>query len=483
MVTSGEARPVAEPGATALEFVACGQPLPGYQIRVVDGGREMPERRVGRIQFQGPSATSGYYRNPEASRHLHDDAWLDTGDLGYIARGDLYVTGRSKDVVIRGGRNLYPHDVEQALGDIPGIRRGCVAMFGCVDPGNGTERVVVVAETRETETGAKAALRRTCIDAATSLLGMPPDDVVLAPPQTVLKTSSGKIRRAAVRELYESGSIGRGPRSVWWQLLRLKLASAGPRARRLRNRLRDAAYANRVRLLFWVLTPPVWLAVVVAPTLQLRWAIVHGGARLLLRLASMPLYAEGVSRLPADEAYVVVANHSSYLDGLALVAALPRPVVFIAKGELKQRPLARVFLTRIGARMVERVDWRQGASDARGVVQDLRQGRVLLFFPEGTLTRAPGLLSFHMGAFVAAVDAGVALYPLVIRGTRSILRGQDWYPHRGHLQVAIGEPLHAAGEGWSAAVALRDEARARRLDELGEPDLATDRAAVTIDRP
>jgi 1-acyl-sn-glycerol-3-phosphate acyltransferase len=174
-----------------------------------------------------------------------------------------------------------------------------------------------------------------------------------------------------------------------------------------------------------------------------------------------------------------VANHASYLDSLVLVAALPLAPVFIAKGELRHKFFPRLFLRRIGAEFVERFDWRRGAEDARRTADVLRGGRSLLFFPEGTLTRAPGLLPFHLGAFMAAGDAGAPVTPMVIRGTRSILRSGSWFPHRGRIHLAIGPPLAAAGEsGWEAAVALRDETRKWMLEHIGEPDLAAERTPL-----
>jgi len=476
LLGSGLAQPADPADPDVLEFVACGQPLPGYQIRVVANGRELPERRQGRIQFQGPSATSGYFRNPEASRGLFDGAWLDTGDLGYIAAGDLYLTSRVKDVIIRGGRNLYPYEVEAAIGDIPGIRKGCVAMFGGMDPRSGTERVVVVAETRETDPEARGALQQKAMAVATDLIGMPPDEIILAPPQTVLKTSSGKIRRSAIRELYEKGNLGQGPRAVWLQLTRLALASVGPRWRRIRGQLADAAYAGYTQIAFWLIAPAAWLFVVLCPSPSLRWSAMRSAARLLLRLTGIPLTIEGLDHLERDGPQVLVANHSSYLDSVVLVAALPLAPVFIAKGELQHKFFPRLFLRRIGAQFVERFDWRQGAEDARRSVDVLRDGRALLFFPEGTLTRAPGLLPFHLGAFMAAGDTGARVTPMVIRGTRSILRSGSWFPHRGRIHIAIGPSLMPVGEsGWQAAITLRDATRKWMLDHLGEPDLAAER--------
>ena len=473
LLTLGEALPADSRERDALEFVACGQPLPGYQIRVVErkGGRELPERREGLIEFRGPSATSGYFRNAAATRELFDGDWLDTGDLGYIAGGDLYLTSRVKDLIIRGGRNLYPYEAEEAVGDLEGIRKGCVALFGARDSATGTERLVLVAETREEEPSVRERLRGEAMKRAAEILGMPPDEVIIAPPHTVLKTSSGKIRRSAMRELYEQGRLEKGAPSVSRQLLRLVFSSLGPRLRKSRRRLRDLAWAGRVHLLFWILAPLVWLAVLVLPGVSLRWRLVRGAARLLFGLAGVPLRVEGLEHLPQTGAMVVVSNHASYLDGVVLAAALPVEPVFIAKAELRRQPIPRLFLQRLGALFVERRRHGEGVESVQQAKALLREGRALLFFAEGTLSRAPGLLPFRMGAFVTASETGAPVVPVVIRGTRSLLRGTSWFPHRAAVRVRVLPPLVPDGAGWEAALQLRDRTRQRMLGQLGEPDL------------
>ncbi|HEX9672693.1 MAG TPA: AMP-binding protein, partial [Burkholderiales bacterium] len=228
----GEAVPVAPEHADALTFVACGPPIPGHQIRVVDAsGRELPERAEGHIQFSGPSVTSGYYRSPELTQELLHGEWMDTDDYGYVAEGEIYITGRIKDTIIRAGRNIHPYELEEAIGNLDGVRKGCVAVFGSPDHRSGTERVVVLAETRETDAARRDALHDRISDLAVSLIGTPPDDIMLAPPGTVLKTSSGKIRRVASREVYERGGTS-GARAVWWQVVRLTWSALLPQARR-----------------------------------------------------------------------------------------------------------------------------------------------------------------------------------------------------------------------------------------------------------
>lgn len=459
-----------------LELVACGQPLPGYQIRIVDpSGRELPERREGAIQFNGPSATAGYYANPQATQALYSGAWLNTGDRGYIAAGEIYLTSRSKELIIRGGRNIYPYEAEEAVGAIAGIRRGCVAMFGSNDPQSATEKLVLVAESKTQEPARREQLRKEVLARVTDLLGMPPDDVVICPPHAVLKTSSGKIRRNEMRLRYEQGDLHAPPAAPWRQLLRLTLGSLRPGWQRLRRRLLDTGYALYAHLIFWLLAPPFWLLVVLLPGSALRWRMMRFGARSLLTLTGIPLHTEGVERLPQSRSCVLVANHSSYLDGVVLAAALPLKFAFIAKSELQQNLLSRLFLQRIGAQFVERFDHQRGIADARDVESTLSEERALLYFPEGTLRRAPGLLPFHMGAFSAAAAAGAPVVPITIRGTRSILRDTSWFPHHGEVNVHISEPIFAVDTDWSSAIELRNRARAAMLAQLDEPDLSREK--------
>src|SRR5580692_5273766 len=122
--SEGRAVQVASADAAALEFVNAGKPVPTVEVRIVDGdGVNLGERREGRLWFRGPSATSGYYRNAEATRELlRDGNWIDSGDLAYWGEGEIYITGRAKDMIIKAGRNLYPHEVEEIAGRIAGVR-------------------------------------------------------------------------------------------------------------------------------------------------------------------------------------------------------------------------------------------------------------------------------------------------------------------------------------------------------------------------
>jgi 1-acyl-sn-glycerol-3-phosphate acyltransferase len=461
--------PAAADDRNALRFVACGQALPGHEVRIVDdAGQPLPERIEGRLEFRGPSATRGYWRAPELTARLMHDGWLDTGDRAYAVGGEVFVTGRVKDIVIRGGRNLYPQEIEEAVGAVPGVRKGCVAVFGRADARSGTERLVVLAETNVLQADRQAALRDAIGQAVVDAIGEPADEIVLAPPHTVLKTSSGKVRRSACRELVEQGRVGAAPVGVRRQWLRL---AAGGLALRLRGAAAAAGsvlWSLRALGLFALFAPVSWCWAVTRRDPDAAWAFCHRAARSLLRLTGVPLAAHGLERLVASTPVVAVCNHSSYLDGMVLVAALPQRHAFVAKRELQQQWIAGRFLQSLGADFVERFDPRRSVADAQRMAQSASVGTPLLVFPEGTFGAEAGLRPFHLGAFLAAAQAGVPVLPMTLTGTRRMLGDGRWWPRRGALALHVGPPLEAAAglEPFAAAVQLRDAAAtniARRL--------------------
>ncbi len=473
---SGQALPAGPGDAGALRFVSCGRAIPGHALRVVDAqGRALAERMEGRLEFTGPSATAGYLDNPKASAQLLRDGWLDSGDRAYIADGELYITGRVKDIVIRGGRNIYPHEVEEAVNEVDGVRKGCVAAFGSPDPASGTERLVVLAETREQAQAPRERVRAAIADRVLDVLGEPADLIVLAPPHTVLKTSSGKIRRSACRELFESGRVGARQAGARRQVARLVLAAARPMALRALRAVLGALYGAWTWLWFVVLTPLTWLLTALAPRPTVAWAVSRGAARTLLRLSATPLSVEGLEHLPREGACVLVANHCSYADGVVLVAALPRPAGFVAKRELLAQPIARIYLRRMGAEFVERFAAQQSVEDAARMQARVRAGGALMFFPEGTFTLVAGLRPFRLGAFVVAANERAPVVPIAIRGTRQLLPGEGWWPRRAAIRVVIGAPIvppAGATDAFTTAIALRDAARAHILAYCGEADLS-----------
>lgn len=470
-VRRGRAEPAAEDDLNPLRFVACGRALPGHAIRVGGAaGNELGDRLEGRIEFRGPSATAGYFRNADATRRLVHGEWLDTGDLGYLADGDVYVTGRVKDIVIRAGRNLHPDELEAALSEVPGVRKGRVAVFAATDPASGTERLVVMAETRETDDPRRAALRDAILGTAVDLLGTPPDDIVLAAAGVVLKTSSGKIRRAACRDLYEHGRVDTAPRAPWWQLTRFAASTTAPRLRRVLRTFSATLFALYAWLCLIVLAPLGWLLVATLPGRRARWMVVRTFARVLLRATGTPLDVEGIELIPSAQPCVIVANHASWLDAMILATALPGAPTFVAASELSRRRWVRSFLERLGTEFVERTAREQSVVDTHRLLERARRGDTLVIFPEGRLAHAPGLRAFHLGAFVIAASARRPVLPVAIRGTRSVLRPGTRLPRPGAVGVTISAPLSASDDGWRGAIGLRTRARAAVLARCGESD-------------
>src|SRR5262245_39508124 len=315
----GRAEPAASSDAAPLRFVGCGRALPAHEVRIVDdSGAAVGERQQGRIQFRGPSVTAGYFRNPDATREALSDGWMDSGDLGYRAEGDLFVTGRRKDLIIRGGRNLYPQEVEEIVGAIDGVRRGCVAAFGVRDAAIGTERLVVVAETRERDPARRSALEALIADRVVSALGVPADAVMLAEPGAVPKTSSGKIRRSATREAYLDGALARGRASIGAQWARLLTAHVSARVAQALRRAGALAIGLYLGTLLLLTMPPLWLMVVLAPSGRAADRLARLWCRVMLTLSGSRLRTVGSEHLPSAGPAVLVANHAGYVDVVAL---------------------------------------------------------------------------------------------------------------------------------------------------------------------
>jgi fatty-acyl-CoA synthase len=198
--TERYAAPVAADAAGARELAILGRPVAGLEIRVVDPitGNELKEREVGELELRGTSVTPGYYKRPDANVEVFHDGWLRTGDLAYLLDGEMVMCGRIKDMIIVGGRNVFPEDIERALADIDGVRAGNVIAFG-VDSSQGKEGLVVVAEARSDD---HDGVRRSVAVRVRDAVGLPAKDIVLVEPGSLPKTSSGKLQRSLCKLRY-----------------------------------------------------------------------------------------------------------------------------------------------------------------------------------------------------------------------------------------------------------------------------------------
>lgn len=212
--TQRVAKPVAlddpdDLAVSARRLPLLGAAVPGMEMKVVDPDtyEEVPERHVGELLLRGTSVTPGYYKRDDATAALFRDGWLCTGDLAYLLDGELVMCGRIKDVIIVGGRNVFPEDIERSIGPLDGVRAGNVIAFG-MDGYKGKESVVVVAEVRESDTsGGLDAIRARIHERTLDVCGLPPRDIMLVEPSSLPKTSSGKLQRSKCRDEYLAESL------------------------------------------------------------------------------------------------------------------------------------------------------------------------------------------------------------------------------------------------------------------------------------
>jgi fatty-acyl-CoA synthase len=211
LVGESRAVPVAQPGDSAasaapvVRVVGCGRGFPGHTVQVVDDqNRPLPDRHVGQIVARGPSVMAGYFENPAATAEALKDGWLQTGDLGYLADGELFVCGRTRDLIIRQGRKYHPPDLESVIAEVRGIPISGVVVFGISHVADADEVVAVLeARARALAHDIEDSVRRRVRETA----GLELDRVVIAPPGTIPRTTSGKVRRAETRVRLQAGTL------------------------------------------------------------------------------------------------------------------------------------------------------------------------------------------------------------------------------------------------------------------------------------
>jgi fatty-acyl-CoA synthase len=187
-------------------IVNCGKPARDMKIEIrEEDGTPLPERAIGKVWCAGPSVMVGYFRDPEATAACMQDGWLDTGDMGYMSDGYIYIVGRAKDMIIVNGRNHWPQDIEWAVEQLPGFKAGDIAAFAITTPG-GEETPAVLVQCRTSDEAERLRLRDEIRERVRSVTGM--NCVIeLIPPRTLPRTSSGKLSRAKARNLYLAGEI------------------------------------------------------------------------------------------------------------------------------------------------------------------------------------------------------------------------------------------------------------------------------------
>lgn len=454
-----------------LEFISCGKPLPDHPVRIVDEyNQELPERHIGNIQFQGPSAMQGYYHNPVATQKVYHQGWWDTGDLGYFAEGELFITGRKKDVIIKSGRNLFPAEIEELVAEVHGIRQGCVAAIGVNNPKTGTEKFIIIAETRERNKSAQQSIAKDINRILNDAIGIPPDEIILTPPGRIPKTSSGKLRRSDCKRYYLENKLQKQRIPFWIQALKLSSIATAKKIKTWLQTLIFSIYS------FYASTILVLL-------LLKSWALSHllkrnafakylkTASRITFYLIGAPLKIQGQENLFKHKTMIFVSNHASYMDTLILTAILPTNALFVGKKELLNVPILKTLIIKLNHIMVDRLDFNKSEEDLNKMRNAIQDHYSIAIFAEGTFTYATGLRSFKLGAFKLAVDTHTPICNIAIKGSRKMLRSGSALIKPSKLNLTISTPIMPQDNSWQEIIRLRDESKLFIAKYCGEPTL------------
>lgn len=465
----GQAKKADPSCPNAVEIVACGHPIPGHRIKIADkDGHELPERTIGNLWFSGPSAMQEYYNNPDATRAIKQDSWLNSHDLAYIAEGDVFITGRIKDMIIKAGRNVYPQDIEDTTARVKGVRKGCVIAFGIQDKAEGTERLIIVAETSEQDKTTHEDMIQEISAKVVTELGLPPDTVLLVPPGTVPKTSSGKLQRSACKQAYLSNELKQRHLPVWLQIAKITTKSFLSKFQALCIKCGCILFTAYVTIIALIFALPLLLSVFLTPQKTAK-QLSRFWMWFLFMLVGWKINTINKDGLKKAHPMVYVANHMSYLDSLALIAILPADVVFVGKRELFTFAPLRWLLKKLGHMMIERQDIMQSLEDLKRIEETIKSGKSLMIFPEGTFSHIVGLRPFKLGAFKLAVDTRTPICPVTITGTRQILPAYTYLMRPHKIIMTVSDPIKPENQEWTEVLRLRSKARQEIAKYCREP--------------
>ncbi len=484
----GLAIPAKPEDDTAISFVSAGKPVPRHDVMIVDErGKEVADRTEGFLWFRGASATSGYYQNPVETEKLlprgpakreGEFPWVNSGDRAYRADGEFFVTGRVKDIIIKGGRNLYPHEVEQLAAHAEGIRKGCIVAFGLKDKESGTERLVVVAESRETQNAKRAAIAAAVTEEISRGLGLPPDRVEVIPPGSIPKTSSGKLRRDETKQLYIAGTLAAGKAPAWVQIARLGTGAYVQGAFRIisggLSKVLEKIYGVYFLVVFILWIIPTWTIVRTIKDHKAAGQFTSAALKVLFALAFIRVKVVGKEYMDTPGAKVYASNHASYFDVLPLMMGLGVPYRFVAKGEVNQMPFIGTFLNQMGHLSFDRLDANSRLKQVHQMEDCLRQGDSVFVFPEGTFVPEEGVRPFQLGGFRGAVVTGTPIVPISLAGTRKFLRDRTFLPRPTSVTITLSPPIYPSRTAndpnrLQEMVRLRDLSREAIARHSGEP--------------
>jgi 1-acyl-sn-glycerol-3-phosphate acyltransferase len=375
--------------------------------------------------------------------------------------------------------------VEELAARVDGIRKGCIVAFGLKDEASGTEKLYVVAESREQDAARRAAIAAAITEQVTKGLGLPPDRVELIPIGSIPKTSSGKLRREETKQLYIAGTLTESKAPAWLQIARLGALSfvkslAGNIAGGVRRGL-EVMYGSYFIVVFILWIIPTCAMVRLFKDHRAAGRFTSKALAVLFALTGIRVRVVGREHMNTPGAKIYASNHTSYFDVLPLMMGLGVPYRFVAKMEVHGMPFIGTFLRQMGHLSFDRMDANSRLRQAQEMEDFLHKGDSVFVFPEGTFVPEDGLRPFQLGAFKAAVATGAPIIPVALAGTRKFLRDGTILPRPSSITITLSPAIYpqavhppsgsdAAGS-WHDLVRLRDAVREAIARDSGEPTL------------
>ncbi len=453
---NGRAVPASTEDPSPLTFFSTGEPIEGQRIRLVDDeDRDVGERILGRLLFRGRSTMTGYFRNPQATRTVvREDGWLDSGDYGYLAGGEFFFTGRSREAIVKAGRSVHPFDVETAVGAVAGVLSNSAVAFGAPDSTTGAERLIVTAETRATSQEDFRRIEAEIVRVVDEYLGMPPDRVQLVEPGCLPRTQNGKLRRNEIRALYESGRLRTVSRPPWRQLVRLRWENLGSLFGLSLKRTRLAAGRNLTG------SAVASIARVVGAWTRLSGnkCCIRPACRWILGLFAQRYSVQGQDWPANGLPTLYVANRSGTWDPLIVAAAFPDGVRFADVAAINGLPPAVAWLMRPLVLGHEERQTVPMAGELRHRIHTaFEHGLSVVAFPENQAGEPVSRTRFRLDPFQAALETGTPIHPTAVR-RRTLPQTQ--VEHVRVRRVTLVVVREAVETGGGATVReLRDRVR------------------------
>ena len=456
----------------SIQIVSCGYPLLDQIVRIVDSNnRELPERAIGQLQFKGSSSMQGYFNNPTATHEINHDGWWDSGDLAYQAEGEIFITGRKKDVIFKAGRNIYPSDIEKAIAGIEGIRPGCVIAFGVPDLSLGTDQLILVAELDKSKKNASFAIHDQIMRVIVENFNIKPDDIVLIPQRTIPKTSSGKLQRSACKKKYLENNLTNRFSFSQLQLLKFGLQVQLAKIKRGLINIGKTLYTSYFALVGIITLIPLLIAIQPASRNNAS-KFIKFWANIMCFLSLSPIKITGKEHLTASKPAIFMSNHTSYVDIVLLMKILPPNVVFVAKQALFNVPILSMLLKKLGCISVDKTNSFQGLEDIQKITLALNEGRSIFIFPEGTFTYSAGLHPFKLAAFKIAQALKMPICPIAIKGARHMLRDESYLFTPHPMTMTIGQLIYPEGDNeLKRIIQLKNTVRSEIAKHCGEGSL------------